>query len=258
MEEIVDTQSGTEGSTEVNTEMNHEVQTDDAQQQAQETEEERYKIKVNGEELEVTKPELIKYAQLGKAGQRAMERAALAEKSQKQMYSQLIQAADKDIYALYEVLTGKKHPHATQFQNNGTQETAQVDPRDLELREYKERLSALEAARENEAVEKERVAIENELGEAVKKYPELDSPYMKHFVKSEYRKALMNGIDLSLDDVAFYVSQDVKKSNAEKQKATVQKIEENKKRAPVITPPAGGNGKKAMTLEDVKKLAGRI
>lgn len=229
--------------------------------QPTDTDSKLYTIKVNGEEMQLKEPELIKYAQLGRSGQRAMERAALLEKKQKDMYGQLVSAAKKDVFALYEVLTGEKHPYANgqQPQQNGAvQVQEQPDPRDVELQQTKQKLQTIEQRLEAEDVERERKAIDNELSEATKKYPELDSPYLQHFVKSEYRKALQNGLDLSLEDVAFYVAQDVKEREQKKQKAINSSMDENKKRAPVITPPAAkGNGSKSMTLEDVKRLAGR-
>jgi hypothetical protein len=77
-------------------------------------------------------------------------------------------------------------------------------------------------------------------------------------VKDQYRKALINGLDHSLEDIAFLVAQENKQLNAQKQKATTQKLEENKKRAPVIAPPAGGTEKKERTFDDAKRLAGMI
>lgn len=232
-------------------------ETETQAQPANEAEQKLYSIKVNGEEMQLSEPELIKYAQLGKAGQRAMEKAAMTEKKQREMYSQLVKAAETDVFALYEVLTGKKHPNAMQ-QHQAMQGQSDVDPKDLKLREYEEKLNRIEQRIEAEEIEKERQAVETELSDAVSKYPELDSPYLKHFVKSEYKKALVNGLDLSLDDVAFYVAQDVKKSSQDKQRAIAGKMEDNKKRAPVIAPPPGAKVEKPMSLEDVKRLAGRI
>ena len=217
------------------------------------------KFKINGAEEEWDWETAKKYAQLGKAGQLAMQKAANVEKKQKEMYGQLVQAAEKDIFSLYEVLTGKKHPYSTQQQNGAVRQEQEVDPRDQKLREYEEKISRIEQRFEQEEIEKERHAVETELTDAVTKYPELNNPYLKHYVKSEYRKALINGLDLSLEDVAFYVAQDYRQQNAEKSKSLNEKLDYNKKRAPVIAPPSGGDkGKKPMTLEDVKRLAGRI
>lgn len=221
--------------------------------------ERKWKLKVNGEESEYSEAEVLKFAQLGKAGQRAMERAAATEKKHKELQSTLREAAEKDVFTLYQALTGKRHPLADQGAPKATpQQSGEIDPRDVQLREYEEKLSRIEQRLEKEDIERERQLVEQELGDAVKKYPELDSPYLKSYVKSEYRKALVNGLDMSLEDVAFYVAQEHKQWNAQKQKATQQKLEANKQKAPVIAPPSdGGSQKGPMTLDDVKRLAGR-
>jgi hypothetical protein len=234
----------------------------EAQPTQGETEQQRkWKLKVNGEDLDLTEPEVLKYAQLGKAGQRAMEKAAALEKKHKELYAQLQQTAEKDPYLLYQVLTGKTHPkamNAAPQQATAQGDQSADDPRDIELREYKEKLSRIEQRLEQEDIERERKAVENELNDAVKKYPELDSPFLKSYVKSEYRKALLNNADMSLEDVAFLVAQEHKRYEAQRSKVTQQKLEANKQKAPVIAPPSGGGtSKKEMTLEDVKRLAGR-
>lgn len=232
-------------------------------QPTQETPAERkWRLKVNGEELDLTEPEVLKYAQLGKAGQRAMEKAALLEKKQRETYSQLKEAAEKDVFTLYQILTGKVHPNASLAASQKTTAqgaSEQFDPKDLQLREYEEKLSRIEQRLEQEDIERERQAVESELSDAVKKYPELDSPYLKSFVKSEYRKALLNGSEHSLEDIAFLVAQDFKRYEQQKSKATQQKLEANRNKAPVIAPASKGSASnKEMTLDDVKRLAGRM
>lgn len=226
------------------------------QEPATETpEEKKWRLKVYGEEKEYSEPEVLKFAQLGAAGQKAMEKAATIERKQKEFYGWLREALAKDPYAVAEVVTGQK------FNRPSTQmDEEQVDPAKSELAQYKERLQSLEAKLEREEIEKERQAIESELDTAVQKYPELSNPFMKSYVKQEYRKVLKSGIeDMSIEDVAFYVAQEYR--NQQKDKAqTVQKNFETKKAAaPIMTKPAmASNKEKAMTLDDVKKLAGRL
>jgi hypothetical protein len=63
---------------------------------------------------------------------------------------------------------------------------------------------------------------------------------------------------MTIEDVAFLVAEEVKSHNAERQQALVQKVDENKKKSVVIAPKGTGQeGKKPMTLDDVKRLAGR-
>lgn len=220
--------------------------------------ERKWKLKVYGEEREYSEPELLKLAQLGGAGQQAMNKAALIEKKQREFYGWLQEALAKDPLQVAEIITGKKYQAAQQASPNGEAQE-QLDPRDLKIRELEEKYGTLAQRIEQEEVEKERQVIQQEITAAVKKYPELDSPYLQSYVKQEYRKALMNGVtDLSIEDVAFYVAQDVKNREAQKLKATQERFEEKKKQAPVVTAPGAASGKtKSMTLDDVKRLAGR-
>lgn len=237
-------------------------------QNVEATEVKRWKVKISGEELDLTEPELIKYAQLGKSGQAAMKKAAELEKKHREMYQQLVQAAQTDPDALAEVLTGKRRPQTpvatSKTTAQGESESA-TDPRDQHLRQLeqelqlsKRELSEIKQRFEQQDIERERVAVENELADAVKKFPELDTKFLKAYVKSEYAKALRAGLDTSLEDVAFYVAQEHKAEALARQKATQQKLELNKQRAPVIAPPAGGKEKKEGTFDDAKRLAGLI
>lgn len=211
-----------------------------------------YTVKVDGKEMQLSEPDLIKYAQLGKKGQRSMEYAASLEKKQKAFYAQMVETATKNPQALIEALTGKRY-----MQQSTPQATdAQEDPRDMKLKEYEEKISRIEQKFEADEIEKERNAIATELEAAVKKYPELNTPYHSSFVKDQYRRALKAGLDHSLEDIAFLVAQDVKAHDVQKRKELDTKLEENKQKAPVITGPAGGKLKPAGGLEYARKLAG--
>lgn len=274
--EVVGTQESSVSTPEANTEAGSTPQEaanlgTEAQQNPENVEApevKRWKVKISGEELDLTEPELIKYAQLGKSGQAAMKKAAELEKKHRELYQQLVQAAEKDPDALAEVLTGKRRP---QPQVATSKTTAQVeaehaqDPRDQHLRMLeqelqlsKQELSEIKQRFEQQDIERERQAVEQELNDAVKKFPELESKVNRAYVKSEYARALKNGLDMSLEDVAFYVAQDIKAENTARAKATTQKLEMNSKRAPVIAPPAGGKEVKERTFDDAKRLAGLI
>jgi hypothetical protein len=192
-----------------------------------------------------------------------MEKAAALEKKQKDLYAQLRTAAEKDPDGFLEVITGKRrnlaNPAAPK-KATALDEANGGDPKDLELKEYyeaqlrerDERLSRLEQRLEQEDVERERKLV----ADAIKKYPVLNTKHLKAYVQSQYRQALVNGLELSLEDVAFYVSEEVKQEQQARQKTVTKKLEENNKRAPVFTPPAPGSVKKKGTLEDSLQLGG--
>jgi hypothetical protein len=215
------------------------------------------KFKINGQEEEWDWDTTKRYAQLGKAGQQAMQKAAALEKKQKDLYAKMREAATQDPESFLEVITGQRRQQATQQQS--TNADHQTDPRDLEFANTKQELAQIKQRLEHEDIERERVAIEKELGDAVGKYPEFNSKLFKTFVKQQYYQTLKSGMeDVTLEDIAFLAAQELREEQGQKQKTVTQKLEENKKRAPVITPPGSSSGhSKAMTLDDVKKLAGR-
>lgn len=218
------------------------------------------KFKINGQEEEWDWETTKRYAQLGKAGQRAMQERAELERKQKDFFARLIQGLEQDPAATFEALTGKKAPFASQRMAEATApEGQEANPVELRLRQTEERLQSLLQQQEMAAIEKERQLIEQELEESSKKFPEISTPWLKSYVKQQYRALLQQGItDMTIEDVSFLVAEEVKKQNAERQAALVQKVDENKKKSVVIAPKGTGQeGKKPMTLDDVKRLAGR-
>lgn len=221
------------------------------------------KFTVNGAEEEWDWETTKRYAQFGKAGRMAMDKASQTEKKYRETYNQLVEAAKRDAEhgtdLLYQALLGKGRSKATTAPSNGpTAENApsKANPLEAELRTVQQELRAIKQEREQTAIESERRAVAEELEAAVKKFPILDDKFKRDFVKSEYRKALMNGETLSLEDVAFFVAEEAKAQDAARKKATQNKIEENTKRSPVITPAAPGSAKKKGSLEDSFKMGG--
>lgn len=238
----------------------NDEQVDSSQETATQEQLRKWKLKVYGEEKEYTEPEVLKLAQLGGAGQKAMEKAALLEKKQREFYGWLRSALEKDPMQVAEVITGRKFSRGTQGEQSQDFNQEEIDPRERQLAETRERLQSLEAKLESQEIEKERQAIESELTSAVSKYKELDNPFMKSYVKNEYRKVLKAGIeDLSIDDVAFYVAQEFKNQQSAKTKSVQQKFQEKQNRSPINTRPAGstGGGDSQSGIEYARKLAGR-
>lgn len=242
-----------------------------AAEQAQETTEAtapfssgKEKFKINGQEEEWDWETTRRYAQLGKAGQKAMQEKAESERKQKDFFARLLSGLEQDPAATYEALTGKKAPFSVQRamaeQAAADAGNGEQNPLELRLRQTEERLQGILKQQEMQEVEKERQAIESELNEASTKFPEINTPWLKSYVKQQYKAALQSGIhDLTIEDVAFLVAEDVKKQNSERQTALAQKVDENKKKAVVSAPKGtGSESKKGMSLEDVKRLAGRM
>lgn len=221
------------------------------------------KFKVNGQEFEWDWETTKKYAQLGRSGQLAQQRAAETEKKAKEFYGRLIENATADPIGLIRVLRGDPN---WQFQspNNGGQNHGQpdeeLDPREAKIRELEQRLNKYEGTIEQQEIMAEQKAIQAELDEAVNKYSVLkNDKYAIAFIKSEYKKALQNGIDVTIDDVAFQIAQDRQESRQKEVQEKQKRIEQKRKQAPVTTAPgAPAKNSKGMSREEVMRLAGRI
>jgi hypothetical protein len=225
------------------------------------------KFKVGGEELEWDWPTTQRYAQLGRQGRVAMEKAAAVEKKAQQTLVELREAAMRDPEGLIEILTGRTRRAAGPAKPGTTTqgaEPSQPDPRDARIDELNSKVGSLEEVLERQAIAEERKQIENELTDAQKRYPELEDDAVKLFVKTEYARALKNGLDVTLDDVAFHVAQQRRELATKKDKEKQQKLLENNKRAPVSSIPGGkepsGSGRKPgeSGIDYAKRLAGRM
>ena len=220
------------------------------------------KFTVNGKEVEWDWETAKKYASLGNTAYQKMQEAADIKKRSEAAYSQLLELAQKDPETLIRALNPNYNPQSQQTQRQD-QNVADVDPRDLKIQQLEQRLGKLdqlEKAYEEQQVEKERAAIAQELEQAETKYPILKGDkFAINFIKAEYRKALQSGLDVSLDDVAFHVSQELQDLRQTKAQQTQQRLEQKRKQAPVNVVASGAeSAAKSMSLDDVKKLAGRF
>lgn len=216
-----------------------------------------WKLKINGQEEDVDEKTLVKYAQVGKAGYRAMERAAETEKKAKAAYQKMMEYAAKDPYGLIEML----NPQWKRPQSSGQSDPQQqeVDPRDQRIADLESKLNPLLEHQEQAAIQAERQAIDKEYSDAVKDYQWKSDPFVKEKVFSLYRKYLNADQDVSLEDVAFYVDQEWKQYNRSKETALKTKVTESKKRAPISATPAGGAGTQTpKSFDDIRKLAGML
>lgn len=220
------------------------------------------KFKVNGQEFEWDWEETRKYAQLGKAGQVAMQRASDVEKKARTFYGQLIEAAKTSPEDLIRSLTGDPNWrfHPTKSGQSLDQQDQDIDPREAKIQELEQRLSRFEKSDEQKAIDSERAAIAQEIAEVETKYPVLKgNKFAITHIKSEYKKALMNGSDLSIDDVAFYVAQELKESQQKQVQEKQKRIEQKRKNAPVSAAPGTPGGeRKEMSIDDVKRIAGLL
>lgn len=217
---------------------------------------------VNGKEVEWDWETAKKYASLGNTAYQKMEEAAELRKRTDTAWSQLVELAQKDPETFIRTFSPNYKPQSQPTQGQA-KDVAELDPRDLKIQQMEQRLSKLdelEKAYEAQEVEKERVAITKELEDVQTRYSNLKGDeFAIDYIKAQYRKALQNGLDVSLDDVAFQVSQKLKERNELKTQQTQARIEQKRKQAPVnVVSSTADTTSKPMTLEDVKRLAGRL
>lgn len=220
------------------------------------------KFKINGEEFEWDWETTKRYAQLGRSGQLAMEKAAQVEAKAKKAYEQILKAAQEDPEGLISILNPRYQPKSKAPQQT-EENQEEADPRDLKIRSLEERLQKYESTLEQQEIAQAKAEIESELDSASEKFPIIKDEIYKEYVKNQYRKYLNMGVtDISIEDIAFQVHQKHQENLAAKEAQKKARLEQKRQNAPVHAV-SGGSG---MTdrkegesgLEYAKRLAGLI
>lgn len=233
------------------------------------------KVTIKGVEREMDFETMRRYASIG-AGDRANSREAhqIREKANDTM-GQMIQMAVTEPDALIQMLSGlagkrpkgalTKLPAARARGQEATEDTEgqETDPRLQEIQELRERLDRYERRDQDREVSEERKAVESELDAEAKKYPELQKPWVRAYVKNQYKQQLLharNLNDVTMSDVAFLVVQEMREDEAGSQREKQKRLEEKRRKAPAGFVPGGGAGDSGDEPEDkfaaVRKLAG--
>lgn len=220
------------------------------------------RFKIDGKEEELDWETAKKYVSLGKTGYQRMSEAASLKKQVNEAYQQLLDLAKSDPEGLIRTLNPNYQGSNGQSQRTPTESNSvadnQQDPRDYELRTLREEMAAIKSFHENQQIQNERQAIESELGEAETKYSVLKgNKFAMNYIKSEYRKALMNNADASIDDIAFHVAQEIKNERSQSLANSQKRNEQKRNQAPITVGAApSGSAAKEMTFDEVKRIAG--
>lgn len=219
------------------------------------------KFVVNGKEVEWDWETAKRYAQKGYAGMEAFQKAAAVEKKNQELYKQLYDLASNDPEGLVRIFNPQYKSHANSAQA-GSEQTQNQAPDPFEQRltaELEKHITPLKQRLEAYEIAEERKAIQTEMDAAVKQYPELSDEINQEYLKQQYKRALQNGMNVTIDDVAFYVAQKIKERDTAKMSMVKTKIEQKRKDAPVqVTETSQSTGKKSMSFDDVKRMAGLI
>lgn len=217
------------------------------------------KFKINGEELEWDWETTKRYAQLGRSGQIAMERAAQVEQKAKTAYQQILKAAQNDPEGLLEVLNPNYKRQSTAAQRD---ESVAQDPRDAKIRYLEEQVQKFSGHLESQEVEQARKEIDSELEAASKKFPSISGKVYQEYVKAQYRKYLNQGIsDISIEDIAFSVHQENLEEQRKREGQKKASLDQKRKMAPAhsVGGSIGSSDRREgeTGLEYAMRLAGR-
>lgn len=185
--------------------------------------EDKYELKVDGETLTLNKAEMIKYAQLGKAGQKRMQEAIEFQKQTKTNWENLQKALKEDPGSVLEdeniglnkIQLAKKWLAEKMEQDAKSPEQIELEQlRSEKIKFEKEKQDALSRA-EEEAEQRETEvtmkAMENEMLGAFKKYQLPNSAAMVDRMVGILEVARNNNLNVSIDDVAKIVRDDIRK-----------------------------------------------
>ncbi len=204
---------------------------------AEKVSEDKYELKVDGETLVLNKAEMIKYAQLGKAGQKRMQEAAEREKKAiekeefvksnvQKLYEQLKNdpesiLEDENIgHNKYELakkwLAEKLENDAKSPEQKKLEEalakSAALEKQIAEIEKQKqEEIRRKEEENENREMEANIKMMETEMLTAFKKYGLPNSSAMIDRMVGLKELAARHGVDVSIDDVAKVARDEIRK-----------------------------------------------
>ncbi len=183
----------------------------------------KYEIKVDGESLTLSKDEMIKWAQLGKAGQKRMQEAIEFQKQTKSNWDKLQQTLKTDPASVLEdpEIGLNKYELAKKWLAEKLENDAK-SPEQLELEKLrseaaqnkKEKEEAVQKHQEELArqqMEQSIKTLETEMISAFKKYQLPNSSAMVDRMTGIMEVAEKNQIQVSVDDVAKIVRDEIKK-----------------------------------------------
>lgn len=225
------------------------------------------KFKVDGQEYEADWDTVTREYQLTKKSRMMMDEAAGIKRKAETALKNLYAAARNSPEEFLRSLNPNWNPQRSQGQApagqeaSGAQAQGQFDLESLreQIRsELMQDVAPIKQQLEQYELERERQSLDKEFGEVTDKFPVFKGRVEKQFLMSQYRAALEQETNLSLEEVAFIASRELEEERKESMRIKAERAQQLRQKAPVTTRPAGGEPKKEMTLEDVKRIAGRM
>lgn len=240
---------------------NDEQSSDDAQEVETPFKDGKETFVIDGEEVEMDWQTAKKSIQLASASYKRFEDAKQIEKSAQTVLEQIRQKARENPEGLIRIFNPNWQGGTSQAQGRESTEAqrgeGQDNPWQRKYEELDQRYQQLEQRFEQQDVEAERAKLQSEFTEVESKYPIFKDKATMAYLKSEYAKALRQGMEIDLEDVAFTLAQDLQKSRAEKIQSQQKRKDMNRQRAPVSAQPSAAKTSGGFdSFEDVKKSLG--
>ncbi len=225
------------------------------------------RFKVDGQEIEADWDTIQREYQLTKKSRMMMDEAVGVRRKAEEALKNLYAAAKNDPEGVIRTLNPNWSPSqvrqaAAEVQSgegSGQQGNMDMNAMAKQLREQlMQEFSPIKEKLEQYELERERQALNTEMSDVTEKFPVFKGRVEKQFLMSQYRAALEGETGLSLEEVAFIANRELEDERRTQQESKQQRQQELREKSPVITRQAGGEGKgKPMSIEDVKRLAGR-
>lgn len=197
---------------------------------AEQVSKDKFELKVDGETLTLSRDEMVKYAQLGKAGQKRMQEAVEFQKQTKTNWENLQKALKENPESILEDenIGHNKIELAKKWLSEKIEQDAK-SPEQLKLEAAMKRSEDLEKQlkardlKEQELIKKQQEeqsekeleynmkALETEMLSSFKKYQLPNSSAMVDRMTGIMEVAERNGLQVSVDDVAKIVRDEIKK-----------------------------------------------
>ena len=200
------------------------------------------KFTIDGEEIEMDWEETKKSVQLARSSYKRFEDAKKLETTAQGVMTRMKELAQTNPEGLIRTLNpnwqpGSSAPSAT-AQHNDQRTQTEDNPWQRKFEESEERYKGLEDRFEEMDMQTERVKLQEEFTATQAKYPIFNDKASMVYLKAEYAKSLRAGMELGLDDVAFYVHQELSESRSKQIQSQKQRVEQRREKAPVSSRPA--------------------
>ena len=205
------------------------------------------KFTIDGEEVEMDWQEVKKSVQLARSSYRRFEDAKKLESTAQTVLTKMKELAHSNPEGLIRTLNPNWQPGSPaqqgEAQHQAQRPQEEDNPWQRKYEESEQRYKGLEQRFEEMDIAAERATLHKEFASVTTQYPVFEDKAALVYLKSEYAKSLKAGMDVSLEDTAFYVHRELAEQKSRQIQSQKQKVEQRRDRAPVSGRPAAPKAK---------------